>query len=370
MWGTIANLVQALPAEIAHKIAVKSLRAGLAPVPDTVLLPVSCSGLSFDNPLGLAAGFDKNAECYDGAFRLGFGAVEVGTITPQPQPGNPRPRVFRLPDDKAVINRYGFNSKGMSYAAGQLSPRKQDGRSPGILGVNIGANKLSQDKVQDYYSTAKKLAEYADYLTVNLSSPNTPGLRDLQHEDALVRTLDAVSQGCRDARVSLPVFVKLAPDLSEEELCRTLDWASGRAVNGFVLTNTTIARPDSLKSTAKGEAGGLSGAPLTHKSLSMLACAARHLDDSGLTDMALIGVGGIANGRQAYARILAGADLIQLYTSLSLNGPYAAHHVLKGLRACLTADGLTSLAEAKGQIKKADAAEAHAEHVWKIASAE
>ena len=370
MWGTISNLVQAFPAETAHKIAVTSLRAGLAPVPDRVMLPVTCSGLSFDNPLGLAAGFDKNAECYDGAFRLGFGAVEVGTITPQPQPGNPRPRVFRLPDDEAVINRYGFNSKGMGYAASQLAPRKQDGRAPGILGVNIGANKLSRDKTQDYYSTAKRLAEFADYLTVNLSSPNTPGLRDLQHEEALVRTLDAVFQGCKEARVSLPVFVKLAPDLSDAELCRTLDWASARGVNGFVLTNTTISRPQHLKSAAKDQAGGLSGAPLTHKSLSMLACAARHLEHVGLSEMALVGVGGIANGTQAYARILAGADLIQLYTSLSLKGPYIAHHVLTGLHACLKADGLTSLAKAKGQIKTADAAEAHAEYVLKIASAQ
>ena len=370
MWATLSHLVQALPAETAHKIAVKALRVGLAPVSDHILLPVSCCGLSFDNPLGLAAGFDKDAECYEGAFRLGFGTVEVGTITPESQPGNPRPRVFRLPEDKAVINRYGLNSRGMAYAANQLARRKQAHRPSGILGVNIGANKLSTDKTQDYYITSKRLCEYADYLTVNLSSPNTPGLRDLQHEDALIRTLDAVFQGCRDARLTLPVFVKLAPDLSEEELVRTLDLACERDVDGFVLTNTTIERPDGLKNPQKKQSGGLSGAPLTEKSLSMLACAACHLSRTGVSDKALIGVGGISEGRHAYARILAGADLIQLYTALSLSGPFCAQQVLTGLQACLSADGLKSISDAKGQMKDATEATAHSEHVWEISLAQ
>ena len=370
MWATLSHLVQALPAETAHKIAVKTLRLGLAPVPDYTILPVSCCGLSFDNPLGLAAGFDKNAECYEGAFRLGFGAVEVGTITPEPQPGNPRPRVFRLPEDNAVINRYGLNSRGMTYAASQLARRKQAHRPSGILGVNIGANKLSTDKTQDYYMTSKRLCEYADYLTVNLSSPNTPGLRDLQHEDALIRTLDAVFQGCSDGRFTLPVFVKLAPDLNKEELVRTLDLACERDVGGFVLTNTTIERPDGLKNSQKNQPGGLSGAPLTKMSLSILACAACHLSRTGASDKALIGVGGISEGRHAYARILAGADLIQLYTALSLNGPFCAQKVLTELQACLSADGLKSISAAKGQMKDAAKATAHSEHVWKISLAQ
>ena len=345
MWQLAAKLTRSLPAELAHNLTVHALRLGLSPVSEQILLPVKLAGLQFDNPVGLAAGFDKNAEAYLGAFRLGFASVEVGTITPQPQPGNPRPRVFRLPEDQAVINRYGFNSKGMHVAAGNLARRPT---SHGVLGVNIGANKLSTDKPADYHKAAAHLACYSDYLSVNLSSPNTPGLRDLQHEDGLRACLQAAFDGRDEAGGPKgerpPVFVKLAPDLEAVDLYRSMDIALSCGVAGFILTNTTIARPDTLRSPEKGQTGGLSGQPLTDMALHMMAKAAAHLRQTG-TSASLIGVGGIGSSEQAYARLLAGANLLQLYTALAMHGPDVVNAILTGLRKMMMADGLTNMAE-------------------------
>lgn len=363
MWQLAAKLTRSLPAETAHSLTVQALRLGLSPVADQVLAPVKLAGLGFDNPVGLAAGFDKNAEAYLGAFRLGFGHVEVGTITPQPQPGNPRPRVFRLPEDGAVINRYGFNSKGMQVAADNLARRPT---SHGVLGVNIGANKLSEDKPSDYHKAAAHLSRYADYLTVNLSSPNTPGLRDLQHEDGLKACLQAAFDGRDEAggpqQGRPPVFVKLAPDLTSADLRRSMDIALDCGVAGFILTNTTISRPDSLRSAHKQETGGLSGQPLTDMAVQMMARAASHLRQTG-AGAGLIGVGGIGSAEQAYARLLVGADLLQLYTALALQGPGIVTAILAGLRAMMAADGLTVVAEVKeAGLSPADAVR-HAAHV-------
>ena len=363
MWQLAAKLTRSLPAELAHNLTVQAMRLGLSPVVDQVLLPVKFAGLCFDNPVGLAAGFDKNAEAYLGAFRLGFGSVEVGTITPRPQPGNPRPRVFRLPEDDAVINRYGFNSKGMHAAAANLARRPT---SHGVLGVNIGANKLSEDKAADYHQATAALARYADYLSVNLSSPNTPGLRDLQHEDGLTACVQAVFAGRDEAGGPQagrpPVFVKLAPDLSQADLYRSMDIALGCGVSGFILTNTTIARPDSLCASHKTETGGLSGQPLTDMALQKMAEAAAHLRRTGAS-ASLIGVGGISTAEQAYARLLAGADMIQLYTALALNGPGVVMAILTGLRAMMAADGLSEVAKLTQAGLSAEQAVSHAAHV-------
>jgi len=363
MWQLAEKITRSLPAEMAHTLTVQAMRLGLSPVADQHLLPVKFAGLCFDNPVGLAAGFDKNAEAYLGAFRLGFASVEVGTITPQPQPGNPRPRVFRLPDDSAVINRYGFNSKGMHAAAANLARRPT---SHGVLGVNIGANKLSEDKVADYHSTAAALACHADYLSVNLSSPNTPGLRDLQHEDGLKSCVRAVFDGRDEAggppSERPPVFVKLAPDLSTADLCRSMDIALDAGVAGFILTNTTISRPSGLRSVHKTQTGGLSGQPLTDMALQKTADAGDHLRRTGAS-ASLIGVGGISSAEQAYARLLAGADMVQLYTALALQGPGVVPAILSGLRAMMAADGLSDVADVTAAGLSADKAVSHAAHV-------
>ena len=365
MWQFAAKLTRILPAELAHNLTIKALRLGLAPVAEPVLLPTKIAGLAFDNPVGLAAGFDKNAEAFLGAFKLGFGCVEVGTITPLPQQGNPRPRVFRLTADDAVINRYGFNSKGMHVAVAHLARRST---RHGILGVNIGANKLSKDKVADYYKTAAHLGPFADYLTVNLSSPNTPGLRDLQHEEGLKACLQATFNGQDEAggpkAERSPVFVKLAPDLDTVDLFRSMDIALDCGISGFILTNTTTSRPTSLSSPFQHEEGGLSGQPLSNLALQKTAEAAKHLRGLG-QPAAVISVGGIGSAEQAYARLLAGADLVQLYTALAFQGPLMVADLLVGLRAMMTADGLSTIADVKQAGLSDKQAIRHAAHVAK-----
>lgn len=362
-WQLASAANRALPAETAHRLAVSAMKFGFVPaaMQADAQMQIGCAGLDFANPLGLAAGFDKNAEAVKGALKLGFGHIEVGTITPLPQPGNPRPRVFRLTSDNAVINRYGFNSQGMEAAARRLE-RLRGSAQAGIVGVNIGANKASTDKFDDYYKTARRLAPVADYLTINISSPNTEGLRDLQHDDSLRRTIAAATQGMQDTGVTVPVFVKLAPDLSESQLAGSLEIALSAGISGFILTNTTIDRPDGLVSVHKGQSGGLSGAPLHDKSLFMLAQAASHLAHIGATDIPLIGVGGIGSAEQAYARMLAGASLVQIYTALALQGPQLVPRILSGLRQMAASEG-ASFAELTGQIRQGQRAYHHALHV-------
>jgi len=368
MWQLAAKLTRKLPAETAHNLAVFALKHGFAPVADQILLPVRVAGLCFDNPLGLAAGFDKNAEACNGALRLGFGFTETGTITPLPQAGNPRPRLFRLPEDAAVINRYGFNSKGMHTARRNL---RAQGRRYGIVGINIGANKASADRVADYFRAAEYLSADADYLCVNISSPNTPGLRDLQHESQIKAVITAALTG-RDkvcaATDRPPVFVKLAPDMTRADLESTMDAALDCGINGFILTNTTLSRPAHLVSRHRSQAGGLSGQPLCEQATDILAQAAGHLRATGCRDIALIGAGGIATAEQAYARLLAGADLIQLYTALALQGPAIVTELLRGLSVMLRCDGLSGAAEATGAMPSAKAAKAHAAHIARRAA--
>ena len=356
VWQFASQLTRKLPAEMAHNAAVKALRYGFYPKQAVPLLPVKLAGLALANPLGLAAGFDKNAESFQGAFALGFGHVEVGTITPLAQPGNPRPRVFRLDEDEAVINRYGFNGKGMDYAAGQLKKRKK--RPYAVLGVNIGANKLSDDKAADYEIAAHALSGFADYLTVNISSPNTPGLRDLQDADGLKATLEATFKGCASAQTKLPVFVKLAPDLSQTALYQSLEAALHYPIAGFILTNTTIERPSHLASAHKQEAGGLSGAPLRPYSEQILSWASQFKSEAG-GDFDLISVGGISSAEDVLLRLVMGASTTQLYSSLSLHGPYLPAQILTELAHIMAVNHIEDCASIQGQIQSHDEARSY-----------
>ena len=353
MWQTLAKIARRLPGEAAHVAAVKTLAFGIGPNPTLPSIPVSVAGIDFANPLGLAAGFDKNAACYRGAMRLGFGHVEVGTITPLAQPGNPKPRVFRLPEDGAVINRYGFNGNGMEAARRNLEAARH---YAGVLGVNVGANKTSSDPTNDYRVAVAHLAHLADYVTLNISSPNTPGLRDLQADERLQDLLAAGKAGLQDAGIERPLFLKMAPDLAENEIDAIVSRCCDDKVSGIIATNTTIARPDDLQNQFAGETGGLSGAPLFEKSTAVLARVAAQANNK----LAVIGVGGVSTGWQAYAKILVGADLVQLYSGLALQGPTLPGDIISELHRLMLRDGVASVAAAKGAIPDAKKAIKHA----------
>ena len=360
IWRLAAGLAHCLPPEAAHKAAVATLRRQIGPRPILPSMPITVADLNFDNPIGLAAGFDKNAECADGALRLGFGHVELGTVTPLPQPGNPKPRVFRLPEDDAVINRYGFNSHGMDVAAGNLEARQRGRRQSGIIGINVGANKTSTTPTDDYRTAVGRLAGFADYVTLNISSPNTPGLRDLQTDSNLRELIVAGRNGLAAAGCQRPLFVKLAPDLEPGDIEAICARAVAEGIDGLIATNTTISRPDSLRSARQGELGGLSGAPLFEMSTRVLAMMYGHMGPKG---PALIGAGGVASGWQAYAKILVGASLVQLYSALALQGPELPGRVMRELDVLLRADGVDDVAMARGQMPDADAAIRHALHL-------
>ena len=358
-----ARVLRALPAETAHRATVRltGLFAPLLPQApsDDLRLGVTAFGLQFPNPIGLAAGFDKDVEVPDAMLKLGFGFVECGTVTPKPQSGNPRPRLFRLPEDGAVINRMGFNNRGMEAAAGHLEAR----RGKGIIGINIGANKDSGDRIADYARGFTRLAPLADYLTVNISSPNTPGLRGLQNKEELTRLLAALTEartrlrsaggrgGRSNALAALagggyPRLLKIAPDLDEHALDEIAKAVIASGIEGVIVSNTTIARP-SLKGAHAGEAGGLSGRPLFAPSTEIL----RQMHTRLPRNIVLIGVGGIFSGADAYEKIRAGATLVQLYTGLVYQGPGLVARIKRELLACLARDGFDSVADAVGTSK-------------------
>ena len=309
-------LLSALDPEDAHRLTVNMLK--FAPLPragkDDRRLAVRAFGLNFPNPVGMAAGFDKNAEVPDALLSLGFGFVEIGTITPRPQQGNPRPRIFRLEADEAVINRLGFNSQGAERVLQRLARRARKG---GIVGINIGANKNSSDRVGDYVRLIERFAPVASYLTINVSSPNTPGLRDLQQASVLGDLLARVIDARERAAVPTPVLLKIAPDLSLNELDDIVGVARARCVDGMIIGNTTVARPQSLRETERAkEAGGLSGRPLFSLSTRMLAESYVRVEDV----FPLVGAGGIDSGTAALAKIRAGATLVELYSALVFRG--------------------------------------------------
>ncbi len=334
-------LVRALDPEQAHLLAIRALRVCgpfLRPGDDDPILATRLWALNFTNPIGIAAGFDKHAEVPGALRALGFGFVEIGSVTPRPQPGNPRPRVFRLHEDDAVINRYGFNSDGIEAVAARLASRQR----AGVLGVNLGKNKETVDAADDYVKGVAALASGADYVVINVSSPNTPSLRALQSRAALDELVARV-QAAMPAPAR-PLLVKIAPDLTPEDLADVADVAQARALDGIIISNTTIARPETLRGAAKTEAGGLSGRPLFERSTAMLRVMRRLTEGR----VPLIGVGGVASGNDAYAKLRAGASLVQLYTALAFHGPGLIGRIKRDLAALLRRDGFARVADCVG----------------------
>nr|WP_309501550.1 quinone-dependent dihydroorotate dehydrogenase [uncultured Roseovarius sp.] len=328
--------------ETAHGLALRALRLGLVPLPGritTARLRTELAGMRLDNPIGLAAGFDKNAEVLASLARAGFGMIEVGAVTPQAQPGNPRPRLFRLPQDRAVINRFGFNNAGMDAAAGRLAARPKDA----VIGLNLGANKDSADRAEDFARVLAHCGRHLDFATVNVSSPNTERLRDLQGAQALTALLEGVMEVRDWLERPIPIFLKIAPDLSDAELAEIAEVARAAKLDGIIATNTTLDR-DGLTSAARAEKGGLSGAPLMEKSTRVLARLSQLTDGA----MPLIGVGGIASAEDAYAKICAGATAVQLYSALVYEGLSLVPRIAAGLDRLLEADGHASVADAVG----------------------
>ena len=338
-----AAALRTLDPEDAHRLTVRALALGLgpgAPVPDPILA-TTIAGLSLPSALGLAAGFDKNAEVFGPMLAAGFGFVECGTVTPLAQAGNPRPRLFRLTGDRAVINRMGFNNAGLEAFAARLA---RPGR-PGPVGANIGANKDSDDRIGDYVTGLERLWGLADWFTLNISSPNTPGLRALQTRAALEELLGRTAEA-RDALPAggrVPLFLKVAPDLDDPEIEAIVETVLAFGLSGIIVANTTLSRP-ALASPDAGEAGGLSGAPLRELAQSVLG----RFSTAAAGRLPLVGAGGIASGADAYARIRAGASAVQLYSALVFEGPGLAVRLSRDLAAHLRADGFRTLAEAVG----------------------
>jgi len=344
LYSLCRPLLFRIPAESAHRLTIAALRCAAQTASNSgrsAPHPVLCqrvAGLVFPNPVGIAAGFDKNGEVPDALLSLGFGFVEAGTVTPRPQEGNPKPRLFRLVEDNAVINRMGFNNDGSAVVASRLAARQAN---PGVIGANIGANKDSSDRIADYAEMTRIMAPLASYLTVNISSPNTPGLRALQDPAALADLLDAVIEARGDHSARL--FLKLAPDLTSLDIDAICKIALDKQLDALIVTNTTITRP-LLRSALASEAGGLSGAPLRPLALQIL----RDFRKATGGAIPLIGVGGIASADDAWARICAGASLIQIYSALVYEGPGLVRRIVEGLAQRVLAEGMSSIAEAVG----------------------
>jgi dihydroorotate dehydrogenase len=340
--GLATRLLHGLDPEDAHRLTIRLLAAGFGPgaPPDDPILATELAGIALPNCVGLAPGFDKNAEVFAPMLKAGFGFVECGTVTPLPQAGNPRPRLFRLTEDRAVINRMGFNNEGLEAFAARLGRRGH-----GVIGANIGANKDAVDRIADYVTGLERLWGLAAYFTINISSPNTPGLRALQTKAALEELLGRLAQA-RDALPAsgrVPMFLKVAPDLEDAEVEAIVETVIANGLSGVIVSNTTIGR-QGLKSPQAGEAGGLSGAPLTELSTRMLGRFAQ----VAAGRLALIGAGGIASGADAYAKIRAGAGAVQLYSAMVFEGPGLVVRVKRELAARLRADGFANVAQAVG----------------------
>ncbi|XP_008545523.1 dihydroorotate dehydrogenase (quinone), mitochondrial [Microplitis demolitor] len=342
-------LVKFIDPEVAHNLAVAAANFGFISqqkTPDPPGLKQTVFGLKFSNPVGMAAGFDKQGEAIKGLTKMGFGFVEIGSVTPNPQPGNPKPRVFRLAEDKAIINRYGFNSEGHDAVYKRLVDLKNDSNFIGIIGVNLGKNKTSTDPVNDYVEGVRKFSDVADYLVINVSSPNTEGLRDLQGKENLEKLLSTVNNIRQSIKSNPPLLLKLAPDLTVNQRQDVADVIQKPKckIDGLILSNTTISR-ENLSSEYKNETGGLSGAPLAGLSTNFIADMYKRTKGK----IPIVGVGGIFSGKDAFDKIQAGASLIQIYTSYAYHGPPIVQKIKKELNDLIILNGYSSIADAVGK---------------------
>jgi len=346
MFSVLRPFLFNLDPEVAHDLAIKSLKFNPIPrkmfeVENEEMLKTEILGKNFPNPIGLAAGFDKSAEAYNSLLRLGFGFVEVGTVTPLKQFGNPKPRIFRLEDDNALINRLGFNNDGIEIIKSRI---KSDGRT-GILGVNIGPNKETKDQKKDFCLGLKNFFGMADYITVNISSPNTEGLRDFHNQEKLKDLLVSLNKIKKDKKTDIPLLLKVSPDIKENDIPEISNVAMKNNISGIILTNTTNSNRDNLKSEAKKEEGGLSGEPLQKASTNMIKKFYKQLNGK----IPIIGVGGVNSGKSAYEKIIAGASLLQLYTGFVYRGPSTAKNIKKELIKILKTEGVKNIQEVVGK---------------------
>ena len=345
MFSILRPFLFNLDPETAHDIAIKSLRFNPFPqkvfeVEDEQMLSIKLFGKYFPNPIGLAAGFDKSAEVYNSLLKLGFGFVEVGTVTPLKQFGNQKPRVFRLEEDNALINRLGFNNDGMEIVKSRI---KTEGKK-GILGINIGPNKDTEDKKNDFILGLKNFFDIADYITINISSPNTQGLRDFHDQEKLKNLLNSLNKIKKEKKTEIPLLLKISPDIKDNYISEIADLAIKSDISAIVLTNTTNANRHNLNSEIKKEEGGLSGKPLQKISTSMIKKFYKQLNGK----LPIIGVGGVSSGKSAYEKIIAGASLLQLYTGFVYRGPTTAKDIKKELIQILKSEGIKNIKDAIG----------------------
>ena len=346
MFSILRPFLFSLDPETAHDLAIKSLKFNILPskvfeVEDEQMLNIKLLGKNFPNPIGLAAGFDKSAEAYNSLLKLGFGFVEVGTVTPLKQFGNSKPRIFRLEDDGALINRLGFNNDGMETIKNRI---KSDGKE-GILGINIGPNKNTKDQKNDFCLNLKNFFDMADYITVNISSPNTEGLRDFHDQEKLKDLLLALNKIKKNNKTDIPLLLKISPDIEDHHISEIVDVATKNDISAIILTNTTDGHRGKLVSDTKKEEGGLSGEPLQQISTNMIKKFYKQLNGK----IPIIGVGGINSGKSAYEKIIAGASLLQLYTSFVYRGPSVAKNIKKELIQILKAEGINNIKDAVGK---------------------
>ncbi len=352
IWSFLTFLIRKLDPETAHQLTLKALQLGFHPRLKSTKITTKINSLKFKNILGVAAGFDKNAQVMSKIHFLNFGFTEVGTITPEQQYGNPKPRVFRLDKDKAIINRNGFNNLGMKEAKKKLERYRKINPvgSDFVLGINIGPNKNSLDRINDYQILSENLSKFADYITINISSPNTPNLRDFHNSELLEKVIKAVKKGILNSKLenpNIPIFLKIAPDISLKILKAIINKAVQLKVTGLIISNTTIDRNKNLKSQNANEIGGLSGAPLFNKSTSILSMCNKILKENR-HKLCLIAAGGVSDAKTAYVKILCGANLVQLYSSMTFEGPLIADNITKGLLVLMKRDKVNSIDDIRG----------------------